>query len=343
MFRFESPDLLFALIAIPILLFAFFASDRLRKQRLLSFGTEELVKKLTGGVSIGRRWTKRTLILTAVLLLVIAWANPQIGTKLEEIKREGIDVLVAIDVSYSMMAEDIAPNRLKKAKFEVQQLINRLEGDRVGLIPFAGVAFTQCPLTLDYTTAIRFLDLINEYTIPQQGTSLSAAIETAVRSFPTKDRKYKVLIVITDGEDHEAEVEAAARLAKEKGVVIYTIGIGSTQGVPIPVYNRYGNRIGFKKDRSGNIVTTRLNAETLKQVASISGGKFFHVTPDNPELDAIINEIATMEKKELGAKQFTTFEDRFQIFLIVAVLLFIIEFLLPERVRVAQEWKGRFQ
>jgi Ca-activated chloride channel family protein len=342
MIRFETIEFLYLLGLIPLFLVIYILMDANRKRKLARFGSNELVAKLTASVSMKQRWIKRGLTQLALFFLIIAMSNPQIGNKLEEIKREGIDLLIALDVSYSMMAEDIAPNRLSKAKYEIRQLISRLSGDRVGLIPFAGIAFTYCPLTLDYSTATLFLDMIDENTIPEQGTSVGSAIRTAMNSFPTKERKYKVLILITDGEDHESDIEDVAKEAKEQGIIIYTIGIGSLEGVPIPVYNQNGVRTGFKKDRNGSIVTTKLDATSLKTVASVTGGKFFHVTPNNPELDAIINEIATMEKRELGSKQYTSFEDRFQLFLLFAVILLFIEFFISERASTDSLWKGRF-
>jgi Ca-activated chloride channel family protein len=262
---------------------------------------------------------------------------------MEEVKREGVDILIALDVSKSMLAEDIAPNRLAKAKYEIREFISKLKGDRVGIIPFAGIAYTHCPLTLDYGAALLFLDFVNEKTIPYQGTSISSAIETAIHSFPEKNKKYKVLLIITDGEDHEEEVEALAQKAKEEGIVIYTIGIGSLEGVPIPDYNANGERIAYKKDQNGDIILTKLNAEILKDIAEANNGRFFHVTPQNPELDMIHQEISQMEKQEYGEKQFTSFEDRYQYILILAIILIFIDFMISERAKASTEWKGRFQ
>ncbi|MCB0278772.1 MAG: VWA domain-containing protein [Calditrichaeota bacterium] len=342
MLRFETIEDLYFLALIPLFIILFIWFDRRREKKLLKLGSKNLIEKLTQSVSLKQRWIKRSFILSAFFFIIIAMANPQIGTKLEEVKREGIDILVALDVSYSMMAEDIAPNRLMKSKFEIREFIDRLQGDRIGIIPFAGIAFTQCPLTLDYSTAKLFLDLIDEYTIPEPGTSVGSAIRTAINSFPSKERKYKVLIVITDGEDHESDIIDVSKEARDNGIVIYTIGVGSLEGVPIPIYDENGNRQGFRKDRSNNIVTTKLDAETLRQIASTTGGRFYHVTPESPELDEITTEIASMEKKELGSKEYTSFEDRFQIFLFVAIILLFIEFFISERAKESTVWKGRF-
>lgn len=343
MLRFETINYLYLLMSIPVFIGLYIVFDKVKQKKLARFGNAEIIAKLTQNVSQKQVWVKRSLTLVALFFLYVAMANPQLGTKMEEIKREGIDVLVALDVSNSMLAEDIAPNRLQKAKYEIREFIKKLQGDRVGLIPFAGTAFTQCPLTLDYATANLFLDLVDQYTIPQQGTSVGSAIRSAIDSFPTKERKYKALVLITDGEDHESDILEVSKEAKENGIVIYTIGIGSLEGVPIPHYDDNGNKRGFKKDRAGNIVTTKLDVETLQEIASVTGGKFFHVSPDRGELDVIFSEISQMEKKELGSKEYTSYEDRFQIFLLIAVLLLFIEFFTDERRKLSSVWKGRFK
>ena len=342
MFRFENIDFLYLIFTIPVFIVLYILFDKIREKKLNQFGNPELMALLTSTSVLKQRWIRRIFFLVGLIFTFIALAKPQMGTKLEEIKKQGIDVLVALDVSNSMLAEDIAPNRLMKAKFEIREFLSKLKGDRVGLIPFAGVAFIQCPLTLDYETAKMFLDIIDQYTIADQGTDIGSAITTAINSFPEKERKYKVLVLITDGEDHETDIDEIVSLAKQEGIVIYTIGIGSLSGVPIPDYDRNGNKRGFKKDFGGNIVTTKLDDETLKEIALATGGKFVHVTPDNPELDEITDEIALMEKKELGTKQYTAFDDQYQWFLIMALLLFVIELLIPERFKVKKEWKGRF-
>ena len=342
MFRFETIEYLYLIGLIPVLIGLYTVFDANRKKKLSKLGNAEIIEKLTRNVSLKQRWIKRVFTLVALMFLFFAMSNPQIGTKMEEIKREGIDVLIALDVSNSMLAEDIAPNRMAKAKYEIREFIKRLQGDRVGLIPFAGTAFTQCPLTLDYSTANMFLDIIDQYTIPEQGTSIGSAIRSAIDSFPSKERKYKALVIITDGEDHESDILDVSKQAKEHGIVIYTIGIGSLEGVPIPHYTDSGTKNGFKKDRAGNVVTTKLDVKTLQEIARDTGGKFFHVSPDQGELDVIFNEISQMEKKELGSKEYTSYEDRFQIFLLIAILFLFIEFFTDERKKLLSEWKGRF-
>ena len=303
---------------------------------LRKIGDEELVKYLTQSVSRKKQMWKIVLLLIAFIFFVFALADPQIGTKLENVKRKGVDIFIALDVSKSMLAEDVAPNRLEKAKHEIATFIDRLEGDRIGLICFAGIAFVQCPLTLDYSAAKLFLDEIDTDIIPQPGTAIGTAIRTAMKSFVTRELKHKVLILITDGEDHEGNPVEVAKEAAKEGVVIYTIGIGSPQGAPIPEFDAYGNRIGYKKNREGKIITTKLDVLTLEKIAFETGGKYYISSTGESELEKIYDEISSMEEKELASRQFTQFEDRFQIFILLGILVLLIETLLGERRRIKQ-------
>ncbi|NOX37133.1 MAG: VWA domain-containing protein [Calditrichaeota bacterium] len=333
MVRFANPEYLYLLFLIPVLIGFLIAAFRYKRKLLQRLGDPALIERLSAQVSRKKQVWKAALLVFALMFLILALADPQVGTRLEEVKRKGVDIFIALDVSKSMLAEDIAPNRLARAKHEISSFIDRLQGDRIGLIPFAGIAFVHCPLTLDYGAAKIFLDEIDTDIIPQPGTAISEAIKTAQRSFVTKELKHKVLILITDGEDHEGDPVEAAREAAKDGIVIYTIGIGSPQGAPIPIYDRYGNRIGYKKDKEGKIVTTRLDVLTLEKIAFETGGKFYISSSGESELDRIYEEISRMEKKELGSRQFTQFEDRFQIFLFLAMIALVTEALLSERKR----------
>ena len=286
-------------------------------------------------------WKAVLLIATAAFML-IALLRPQIGTRLEEVTREGLDIIIALDLSTSMLAEDIKPNRLTKAKHEIEGLIDRLQGDRIGLVAFAGASIVQCPLTLDYGAAKIFLDIMDTDLIPRPGTAIGAAIKTAMGAFNEKERKFKVLIVITDGEDQEENAQQLAEDAAKEGIIIYTVGIGSREGVPIPL--RQGLvQSGFKKDNQGQVVISKLDEVTLEKIALATNGKYYRATSGEEELDKIYNEIMGMEKKEFGSLRFTQFEDRFQYLLFIALLLLIIEYFLPERQEVVREWKGRFE
>ena len=306
------------------------------------FGNLDLVKKLSESVSRGRQVAKAVLVVLAVLFMALALARPQIGTRLEEVKREGVDIFVALDVSKSMLAEDIKPSRLAKAKHEISKFIDMLRGDRIGLIVFAGEAFVQCPLTLDYGAAKTFLNIMDPSLIPEPGTNLSAAIGTAMKSSESQERKYKVLVLVTDGEDHGDNVMQAAEVAEREGVVIYTVGIGSTKGVPIPIYDRRGNK-ELKKDRRGEIILTKLDQFTLEKIALTTNGKYYQSITGETRLEKIYEEIAKMEKKELASMKFTQYEDRFQYVLIFAIIFLVLELLLSERVKIKHEWRGRFE
>ena len=345
MFRFGNPQFLYLLLLVPALLGFFLWVRRSKRHALARFGNLELLRKLMVAYSPGRQNLKMLLVVASLLFFILALARPQIGTRLETVKRKGVDIFVAIDVSKSMLAEDIKPNRLEKAKHEVANLISKLRGDRVGLIAFAGEAFVQCPLTLDYGAAKMFLDIITPDLIPVPGTAIGKAIEKAVASFVQKERKHKVLIIITDGEDTIGDPDPlkAAQLAEKEGVVIYTVGIGTPEGVPIPVYDKNGKQIGFKKDRNGNVVTSKLDQLTLEKIALQTNGKYYHGTASEMELGKIYGQIQKMEKKELSSHIFSQYEDRFQYFLGIGLVFLLLDTLLPESKRTKKEWRGRFE
>ncbi|MFZ0392164.1 MAG: VWA domain-containing protein [Calditrichia bacterium] len=336
MLRFAYPQFLWLYALVPLLAL-FFVWTFYKKRRLLRrLGDDRLVEQLTRSVSRRKQIWKMVLVLLSYCLLVLALADPQIGTRLAEVKRRGVDIFVALDVSTSMLAEDVPPNRLEKARHEISAFIDRLEGDRIGLICFSGISFVLCPLTLDYSAAKMFLNDIEPGMIPRPGTAVASAIQTAMDSYVEKEIKNKVLILITDGEDHEGEPLETAKEAAKEGVIIYTIGIGSPQGAPIPEYDAYGNRTGYKKDREGNVVTTRLDVLSLEKIAFETDGKFYISSTGESELEKIYDEISALEEKELTARKFTQFEDRFQIFLLLGILLLLVETLLGERRKIKQ-------
>jgi Ca-activated chloride channel family protein len=328
---------------IPLLALFFWYAFRSKKKALERFGKTELIQKLTRSVSRKRQVWKVIFIVLAFLFLVLAFARPQLGTKLRTVQREGQDILIALDVSLSMLAEDIKPNRLEKAKHEIASLIDKMQGDRVGLIAFAGKAFIQCPLTLDYGAAKMFLDIMDEDLIPVPGTAIGEAIQKAVTAFVEKERKHKILILITDGEDHVGKPVEMAAAASKEGVVIYCVGIGSSKGVPIPLVNDRGQRTGFKKNESGEVVMTKLDELTLEKIALETGGKYYRASPGEVELDRIYEDIGNMEKKTLSSQQYAQFEDRFQVLLGFVLFFLVLETLIPERKRIKKEWRGRFE
>jgi Ca-activated chloride channel family protein len=330
MFRFANPEYLNFLYLIPVLVGVFWFMGRNRKKLLQNFADKELHKILFPTDSNLKRWTKFIIILLALTCLVFAAANPQVGTKMQEVKQSGIDVFILLDVSNSMMAEDIKPNRLEKAKYQIANLINKLRGDRIGLIIFAGQAYVQIPLTTDYSAANLFLSAVDVNSVPSQGTAIASAINLATASFDTLSTQ-KVIIAITDGEDHEGDVEKAVENAVSREIKIYTIGLGSQAGVPIPVYNNRNQLVGFKKDGNGNSVLTKLDEEVLKRIAIDGNGKYFRGTNYEDHLDKIYTELSELEQTEFGVKKVTDYEDRFYYLLIPAIILLILEFFISEK------------
>jgi Ca-activated chloride channel family protein len=330
MFKFANPEYLNALYLIPVLIFLFWYLVRNRKKILQKFADKELHKTLFPSDSNVKRWTKFIIILLALACLVIAAANPQVGTKLTEVKQTGIDVFILLDVSNSMLAEDIKPSRLEKAKYQISNLINKLRGDRIGLIIFAGQAYVQIPLTTDYSAANLFLSAVDVNSVPSQGTAIASAINLAIASFDSLSTD-KVIIAITDGEDHEGDVMDAVEDATSKSIKIYTIGLGSPGGVPIPMYNRNGQLVGFKKDRDGNTVLTKLDEQTLKEIAIAGNGKYYRGNNYEDYLDQIYSELSELEQTEFGVKKITDYEDRFYYFLIPAIILLVLEFFISEK------------
>ncbi|MCI0596082.1 MAG: VWA domain-containing protein, partial [candidate division Zixibacteria bacterium] len=298
--RFAEPVFLWGLLALPFLLLFFFWLQHRRRKALGQIGDLEIVLRLLGNFSEKiRRW-KYGLVLFAAAFMVLAWARPQWGKKMELVKREGLDIIVAMDVSASMLAADMPPSRLSKAKSETAGLIDMLKGDRIGLVVFAGEAYVQCPLTMDYSAAKMFLSDIDYGSVPQPGTALGAAIRRAAAAFVEKERKHKVLIVITDGEDtQESDPMKAAEEARKAGIVLYAIGVGTPAGEPIPLRSAAGQVIGYKKDDEGQVVMSRLDEAGLQEAALRTGGKYYRATAGELELDKIFDDISRMERKEL--------------------------------------------
>ncbi|MBD3343951.1 MAG: VWA domain-containing protein [Chitinivibrionales bacterium] len=338
--RFGSPHFFWLLLGIPILVGFFIWAWQLKQQALKRFASSSLMPRLAPNMRFSRQLLKWIFFIVFFFFLVLALVRPRFGAKMELMERKGVDIIIALDISKSMLAEDIAPNRLKRAKYEIAKFIDLCQGDRVGLVVFAGESFVQCPLTLDYGAAKLFLDVVETDWIPIQGTALASAIEHANEAYHSKARKHKVLIVLSDGEDHEGESIKAAKKAADKGVKIYTVGIGSENGVPIPVKKQGGNVV-YKKDKKGNLVMTRLNPVTLEKIALEGKGKYFHAGT-NLDLEVIYEEIMKMEKKDLGMNKMTIYEERYQWLLFIALLFLCVEFFIPERVRKKGEWHGRY-
>jgi len=320
LYRFEHNIYLWALLAvIPLIVIVFLFVQNWKRRKLRKFGSQAVVKRLMPNVSKTLPIVKFVLFTMAMVSLLIGLANLQFGTKLEEVKREGIDLMICLDVSNSMLAEDLSPNRLERSKRAIYQLIEKLHNDRLGIIVFAGQAYVQLPITTDYSSAKLFLETIGTDIVPTQGTSIGSAINLAMESFDFENGTSKSIIVITDGENHEDDAMNTAIEASDKGVIVNTIGMGSEKGGPIPVYKN-GAQVDFRKDNTGNTVVTKLNEKMLKEVATAGNGSYVRASNAKGGLDKIMSEIDKMEKKEFGSKSFKDYEDRFQIFLIIRKL-----------------------
>lgn len=330
MFRLAYPEFIYLFALIPVYLICFYMMKLWKKKALKRFGESPMIRKLFPDVSISRPGIKFTLLMLAFAFLAAAVCGPLIGSKLEEVKRKGADIIIALDVSNSMKAEDIRPSRLERSKQAISRLIDKLQGDRIGLVVFAGDAYTQLPITTDYGAAKLFLSTIEPDIVPRQGTAIGTAIEVASSAFSDSSRKHSAIIIITDGENHEDDAIEAAKKASSEGVKIYTIGMGSPEGAPIPVYNN-GARVGFKQDNNGQAVVTKLDAAALQEIAEAGKGKFVRASNSDDGLDIILKEINALDKKEFQAKMFTDYENQFQYFLGAALLLFLLEFLLGEK------------
>jgi len=328
--RFGAPEYLHLLWLVPLLAGFFFWVQHRRRVRLERFAGRELLGRLARAAGGERTVIRYVLFLLALACLVIAAARPMWGLRINDVARRGVDVIIAMDTSLSMDAEDVKPSRLRKARLEMNGLVDRLSGDRVGLVAFAGTAFVQCPLTLDHSAAKMFLEIMDTGLIPRPGTAIARAIETSVQAFRSRERKYKVLVLLTDGEDHEGDPLGAARAAAEEGVVIHTIGIGSAAGEPIPIRDEQGKVTGYKKDRGGDVVTSRLDEETLRGIARATGGLYLRATSGEVELDTLAAEISGMEKRELQSRMHAGLEERFQYPLALALVFFTAWLVIPD-------------
>jgi Ca-activated chloride channel homolog len=328
--QFHNPKMFWALLIIPAISLFYLLAVKVKNDNINRFAESALVPYVIPDISSTRLISKFFLFRFGLSLILIALIDPKVGTKLEEVKTTGMDLFICLDVSSSMLAEDIQPNRLERSKQAIYQLIQRLEGDRIGLIVFAGQAFVQLPITTDYEAAKLFLRDIDTEILNAQGTAIGQAIDLAMESFDMKDGANKAIIVITDGEDHEDDASAAARDAAELGVVVHAIGMGSLEGAPIPIYNSQHKRTGFKKDKDGNTVITSLDELKLRDLVSEANGVFTRASGNFVGLNEIVDRIQNTEKSELETMQFKEYEHRFRVFLIIGVLLLVIDLMIAD-------------
>lgn len=337
MFKFENTDYFYAFALIPfcVLVYAWYVAKTRRNLRKL--GDSALIGQLTPDVSKAKKTSRFILLMLGLAFLILGICNLQTGSKTQEVKREGADIMVCLDVSNSMMAQDLTPNRLERAKIALEKMIDKLQGDRLGIVVFAGEAYVQLPITTDYGAAKLFLESINPKVVPVQGTNIAAAINTSLESFGKDEGKNKAIVIITDGEQNEEDdAVSSAEEAAKKNVTIHTIGVGSESGVPIPNMVN-GVPAGYKKDKQGNTVVTKLDPKILQDIAAATNGVYVQATSADIGLDAIMSKIEEMDKKEMESKMYTDYEDQFQWFLGAALLLLVIEALISERV--SKLWK----
>jgi len=337
--RFEHPEYLYWLIVIPVLVIIYILFRLGQKRRFERFAHIEMREQLVPSYSSRRSTFKFVLFLLVIACSVLALANLQSGSKMEEVKREGIDLYIAVDVSNSMNAEDIVPSRLERSKQAINKLISEMRGDRIGIIVFADKAYVQLPITTDYSAAKMFLSTINTKLVASQGTAIAEAINLAMKSFPDETHS-RAIVIISDGEDHENDAATkAAQEAAKKGAHIYTIGMGLAEGAPIPEYNQYGHQTGYRKDRNGNTIITRLDEQMLQKIASAGNGLYTRASNSNVGLSKIYEDISKLDKTEIEAKVFTDYEDQYQWFVGAAIVFLLFEILLSSG---KKAWEKKF-
>lgn len=325
MFRFAHPEYFYLLLLVPLMVVLFEWCLSQRKRRLARMGTPVAIARLAPEASVGRLRWKFWLLCLAIVALVVALARPQAGSKLKEVEREGVEIMVAIDVSNSMLANDFEPSRLERTKYAVGRVIEGLSEDKIGVIVFAGDAYVQLPITADYLTAKNFVQQISPSQVTKQGTAIGAAIDMAAGSFSSQSESSRVLVLVTDGENHEDDALVAAERAAQQGITIYTIGIGTPEGAPI--------RIGddFIRDSEGEIVVSKLDEEGLQKIALTTGGAYVRASAQSVGLDEIIKLINQTQKAKFESEVFEEYDEQYAVPTIVALVLLVLEFFVLQR------------
>ncbi len=327
MFRFAHPEYLYLLLFIPLLIGVFIFNLQKKKKNIRLFGNPELLAELMPNVSVVRPHVKFWIQVFVVILMTVVLAQPQFGTKMEEVKRKGIEIMIALDVSNSMMAQDITPNRLEKAKQVLSRLVDDMSNDKVGLIVFAGDAYTQLPITADYISAKMFLSTISPQLVPRQGTAIGSAIDLAIKSFGQKSDKGRAIILLTDGENHEDDAVGAAKLAVGNGISVHVIGMGKPEGAPIPI----DGTMSFWKDNTGNVVVSKLNETMCRDIASAGSGIYVRADNSNSAYKMVSKELDKLAKADLSSQVFSDFNEQFQSFAMLALILLFIDIFVFER------------
>lgn len=328
MFRFAHPEYFYLLLALPVIYLVYLYGIFRRRRNLKKYGDIKLLESLMPDVSRYKPHVKFYLQLFALFILVFVIAGPQFGSKLESVKKQGVEIMIALDISNSMLAKDISPNRLEKSKQILSKLIDDLSNDKVGLIVFAGDAYTQLPITSDYSSAKMFLSGISPNMISSQGTAIGSAIQLATRSFSPNKASDKAIIIITDGENHEGDAVEMAKQAAEKGIKVDVIGIGSPEGVPIPVSEQSND---FRKDNQGNVVISKLNETMGQQIAEAGKGIYVRADNTNNALRALLNEVRKMKKTDLESKVYSEFDEQYQSLAWIVLILLLVDIFILDR------------
>lgn len=328
MFRFAHPEYLYLLVLVPVIFGIYLYGIYRKRKNLNRYGDPMVMESLMPDVSRYKPRVKFYIQLLAIAVLVFVIAGPQFGSKLETVKKQGVEIMIALDVSNSMLAKDVSPNRLEKSKQILSKLIDDLSNDKVGLIVFAGDAYTQLPITSDYISAKMFLSSINPKMVSAQGTAIGSAIQLAMRSFSPNQESDKAIIVITDGENHEGDAVQQATLAAEKGIKVDVIGLGTPQGVPIPLGE---NNNDFRKDQQGNVVISKLNEEMARQIAEAGKGIYVRADNTNGALRALLNEVKKMNKSEVESKVYSEYDEQFQVLLWIVLALLLADIFILDR------------
>ena len=331
MLMFARAHFLWLLLLVPLILVGYALLRRARRKRVQRFGDEQLVRALMPSWSASKGWWRVVLFCLGFACFSIGLARPLLGAKLVERETKGAEIMICLDVSNSMLAQDYTPDRLSRAKLAISRIVDRLQGDRIGLIIFAGSSFVQLPITTDYVSAKMFLGSIDTGSVPVQGTAIGDAIYTAIKSFSAQSEKSRVIVVISDGENHEDDPVAAAKEAAENGIRVYTVGVGSAEGQPIPYEG------SLMKDKDGEIVVTKLDEDVLRQVAKAGNGAYVHAGNDEFGLNPIIDDIRRMEDEEFGSLVFEEYDEQYMYFFGIALALLVIEMLIGER-RPKRKW-----
>ncbi len=331
--RFAASQFLYLLLSLPFIYLVFLFAHHRRQKAIRSLGVPKTLNGFSKRDLKGSIRIEGLFASLALCFFIIALAKPQAGTRLESVTIRGSDVYIAIDLSQSMRAEDVKPNRLERAKIDARELVHSLRGDRVGLILFAGDAFVQCPLTTDYEAVLSIINALDADSVVASGTSLAAPMEVAMKSLKPEDDTYALLLLLTDGENTVGELERTVRGLKRRGIKVFSMGIGRKEGVPIPLFDQNGNRVGYKKDRQGKVVITQLHDEVLRWISESTGGYYFRAGDTFDEVKRFISTLETLKKREFETKKYTVYEERYQIPLLVGMLFLTANIFITTRMK----------